>query len=96
MKTRPFGISRRGNVALAAAVLACTLGVAPPPPKPVQIPAVSLSATGYSRGIETGLQATGYGRHLTAALSATGFSRQITTTLTVQGRLPQQPHKVGL
>jgi len=60
----------------------------------VRVPPVTLSATGYSRGIETGLTATGYtGRGIETGLRATGYARAITTTLTAVGR-PLAPNLI--
>jgi len=55
------------------------------PPSQITVPPISLSATGYGGGIETGLTATGYGGGVRAQLSATGYGHDVSVTLTATG-----------
>jgi hypothetical protein len=51
----------------------------------VNIPPITLTATGYGHDVSAALSAMGYDRNVTATLTADGYSREITAKLSATG-----------
>jgi hypothetical protein len=72
-------------VALLLALLLVSSPASSGPLTQVNIPPITLTATGFDHDASTALSAVGYDRNVTATLTADGYSREITAKLSATG-----------